>query len=403
MRRGVRATLAAGVLAVACGARSSLVEPQLTLGDQGSDAGLAGVPDASSAIDGPADRPPIDGPESDGSDDGGPDADGPRVVGSIQWIVGEVYALGISGDGTTVVGFHTSPAHPNLAAFRWTSSFGIEDIGGDGSVASAANSDGSVIVGGVADADAGRIGYYYEPAVWRDSPPGFSVLAATFGMASGISADGRTIVGALPYDPVPGFRWSASSGVQAVPGVGATMSSAVEVSGDGSTIVGIGEGAHGLVATRWTSTTGSEVLSISGGWDWSGASGTNADGTVVVGAVHWYATYRDLGFVWTAPGPGQVLAQVPGLPLSTASKVNADGRVIVGQSCHSLTSCSGGATVWRDGQPSLVSDVLTSLAVDLAGGDLENAVGVSFDGKVIVGNGRPPGGGMTGIWVARLP
>ena len=67
-----------------------------------------------------------------------------------------------------------------------------------------------------------------------------------------------------------------------------------------------------------------------------------------------------------------------------------------------MATCPESATVWNDGPPRLVSDVLTSLSVDLADGHLAEAVGVSFDGKVIVGNGHVPGG-ERGMWVARLP
>jgi probable HAF family extracellular repeat protein len=113
-------------------------------------------------------------------------------------------ALGVSGDGSIVVGYGTSAS--GIEAFRWTQAGGIVSLGDlpGGSVssfASGVSDDGSVVIGFGSSANG------YEAFRWTTSGGIRSlkdVLTTDFGLnltgwqlsrAQGISADGLTIVG----------------------------------------------------------------------------------------------------------------------------------------------------------------------------------------------------------------
>lgn len=176
-------------------------------------------------------------------------------------------ARGISGDGSTVVGFGAAPGTGVLAAFRWTPETGMVNLGdlpgGEGeAVANGTNQDGSVVVG-ASVSDAGQ-----EAFIWTES-------AGMIGL--GLS---------------DGF----------------VQSSAADVSADGSTVVGWRTAGNVYDAWVWTETLGvrslmsfldpnqTEWLSL------GAAAGISADGTVIAG----YGTYADgstQGFVLHVPAP----------------------------------------------------------------------------------------------------
>jgi probable HAF family extracellular repeat protein len=112
-------------------------------------------------------------------------------------------SFGLSADGLVVVG--SSQASNNDQAFRWTAALGMQDIGaaltgGEGwSEADAANADGSVVVGWAAVPEIHAMMWttalgsvdlnVYLPTV------GINLTGWTLKYATGVSADGRTIVG----------------------------------------------------------------------------------------------------------------------------------------------------------------------------------------------------------------
>jgi probable HAF family extracellular repeat protein len=124
----------------------------------------------------------------------------------------ESAALGVSADGTAVVGYSRSengfPSRPSFEAFRWTSNSGMVGLGDlpgglFESYAVDASGDGSVVVG-YGDTDFGTEAFRWTSSggmqrMWdvllaRGVDPaadGWTKLEA----ASGISADGNTIVG----------------------------------------------------------------------------------------------------------------------------------------------------------------------------------------------------------------
>jgi probable HAF family extracellular repeat protein len=192
---------------------------------------------------------------------------------------------------------------------------------------------------------------------------------------------------------------------------GPFLSSAEDVSADGSVVVGIGqreEGVRNWVAYRWTEVTGMVALGSLPGGDFecqSFATAVSADGSVVVGfASSDNSPYRFDGeaFRWTESTGMVALGDLPGGEFQSAAYgVSADGSVIVGQGF----SDAGGheAFIWNavDGMQSL-QDVLSDAGIDMTGWQLYSALDVSADGTAIVGRGHDPDGNLV-PWRAVVP
>ncbi len=266
-------------------------------------------------------------------------ASGMVGLGGLQYEgTGESNAFGVSGDGSTVVGFGASAVGPE--AFRWTAASGMGNMGNfpGGAVAthaSAANGDGSVVVGA-------------------------------------------------------GFRWTEASGLVGLddlPG-GLVGSSAEDVSSDGSTIVGDSHSGNGSEAFRWTAASGMVGLGdLLGGGFGSFAHGVSADGSVAVGQSR--STFGDEAFRWTQGGGMIGLGDLPGGNFeSLAWDVSADGSTVVGEG----NSDTGRKAVrWTSGGGMVpLWDVLLANGIDPAADgwtQLIRAWGVSADGNTIVGFG----------------
>jgi probable HAF family extracellular repeat protein len=113
-----------------------------------------------------------------------------------------------SQDGSVVVGYGMTATRQE--AFRWTAQTGMDGLGdfvggGNHSVANALSADGSIIVGH------GSIGPDWESFIWDERErmrkikdilvdAGLNLTGWTLAEASGISADGMTVVG-WGYDP----------------------------------------------------------------------------------------------------------------------------------------------------------------------------------------------------------
>ncbi len=112
-------------------------------------------------------------------------------------------ATGVSADGSVVVGISSGEA------FRWNSGGGMSGLGfvsgTDHSFAAAVSADGSVVVGTATDSSVGELSN--TPFIWdaahgtRSLPElltgdyGVDLTGWTLGIATGVSADGLTIVG----------------------------------------------------------------------------------------------------------------------------------------------------------------------------------------------------------------
>ncbi len=213
------------------------------------------------------------------------------------------------------------------------------------------------------------------------------------GLATGISASGRHVVGYLTQGAVSeAFLWSAVEGMVSLgdlPG-GVHSSRAYNISTDGSTVVGRGDQVDNWPivtgeAFRWTPGTGMVGLGFSKPHhEDSEAWCLSADGSIIAGLSYTNGLDGE-AFIWTQ-GAGMVgLGDVPGGPdeFSVAADMTPDGSVIVGE-----CSPAGGYEGFRWTQ----ATGMVPLG-DLPGGDhYSSAFAVTADGNIIVGMGNWDGG-----------
>jgi probable HAF family extracellular repeat protein len=209
-----------------------------------------------------------------------------------------------------------------------------------------------------------------------------------------ISADGSVVVGAgTSASGQEAFRWTVDGGMVGLgelPG-GSFSSLASDVSADGAVVVGESNSTSGLEAFRWTSGGGMVGLGdLPGGSFDSTATGVSADGSIVVGRSH--SASGTEAFRWTSGGGMVGLGDLPGGPFSSiAYNVSTDGSVIVGEG----RSASGSeAFRWTSGGG------MVGLG-DLPGGSFSSiAHGVSADGLVVVGSSQSASGPEAFRWTS---
>jgi len=262
-----------------------------------------------------------------------------RWDGSLHEIAGARKASAANVDGSVIVGTMTSPAH----AFRWTAAGGLQDLG---------------------------------------TLPGTSASDAL-----GVSADGAVVVGraTTAQGSVP-WTWDAVGGMRSLGAFdGATSGSANAISRDGTVVVG----ASGNHAFRWTARAGLQDLSPGLPEPaWAAANAVSSDGTIVVG---WYSYgtgvgMRPLQFRWSAPEgfidlPSEWGPISPGSALAT----NASATRIYGRLFMTLID----ASIWSRATGTIkLADHLQAEGLDLTGWTLVEAIAASDDGDVVVGFGN---------------
>ncbi|MFO0973260.1 MAG: PEP-CTERM sorting domain-containing protein [Phycisphaerae bacterium] len=213
---------------------------------------------------------------------------------------GDVYshAFRISGDGTTVVGLSRSANGD--AAFRWQAG-AMRNLADDfpGGLAAGwatdASFDGSVVVGYLATTSGPP-----RPMRWENNVATLIDIAPAdvWGQATAVSPDGQSIAGTITHQLSPlvreAFFWrdGTLTLLGDLPG-GATRSSAADVSGDGSIVVGTGRTSLGDEAFIWTAARGlrrvRDLLEQDyglnlAGWQLTAANGISADGLTIAGS-----------------------------------------------------------------------------------------------------------------------
>ena len=314
-------------------------------------------------------------------------------IGEISTFSYDSTAYGISADGRVVFG-EASEGSGNQA-FRWTRDEGITNLGrippSGYSGAKAASTDGSTIVGYNSAA----------PALhWKE---GVGLGVSGLRIAHAVSGDGSIVGGSdVNFDAA---LWSKASGVVPLPRRTDSESASVRgISTDGSVVVGIEfrEGV-GQEAILWDSNGNLLPLGFLPGGDSSAARAVSGDGAVVVG--HSNSDVGTQAFRWTVAGGMVGLGGLPGEDLlSVAEDVSNDGSVIVGQSKFG----DGRAAVVWTAEIGMVrlQDLLESHGVTVREGwTLRDAVGISADGRTIVGEAVGPVFGKieSQSWVATIP
>jgi uncharacterized membrane protein len=289
-------------------------------------------------------------------------------------------------------------------AFRWTFDSGMEGLGttpnGVASIARAVSGNGTAVVGESVATPVREALFWTEGSGMIALPhlPGLVSSAA-----NAISADGRVIAGWSQGSTVAkAVRWIGGlpEDLGDLPG-GSAWSAASGISLDGTVIVGSAALVGATEAFRWSEESGMEGLGdFDGGFFNSHASGANGDGSVIVGSGH--PGFRPEAFRWTEKEGMQGLGVLPDANYgSRAVAVSSDGSIVVGSSD---TRTSPTAFIWdeQQGMQSLQRVLENEHGLDLSGWWLEDARGISADGRVIVGTGRNPSAANE-AWIAVLP
>jgi len=253
-------------------------------------------------------------------------------------------AFGVSADGSTVAGYsaNLNNLFGTSETFSWTRGGGMIGLGylpeaiGNyrRSAALGVSADGSTVIGFGASENR------YEAMRWTSN--GGMVLAgwASVSQADGVSADGSTVVGeGIGPSGREAFLWTSAGGMVGLGDLagGEFQSFASSVSADGSTVVGFGTSANGSEAFLWSSSGGMVGLGdLAGGRFESAAKGVSADGSTVVG--YGFSASGQEAFLWDTTNGMRELDQlltgigldVTGWKLTEAKGISADGRTLVG-------------------------------------------------------------------------
>jgi probable HAF family extracellular repeat protein len=312
------------------------------------------------------------------------------------WPAAGTYSSGISGDGSTIVGYAwvcknggtKCSSSGTVQAYRWTTTSGYQILGSPGNSdffgAGAASFDGSVIVG--------------EHPIPNNNSEAFRWTAAG-GMvqlpmliASAVTRDGNMVAG--------GDSWWNASGATGIFGPFAgnqDQTQALGLAGTGVAPIAVGAAFKGSDnngptdhAFRWTPKTGLQDLGVTTGTQ-SIAIAASEDGSVVVGeATDGSGFWR--AFRWTAATGMQDIGTLGG-PESAAFATNKDGSVIVGTSLTSSLSDSNACFIWtaQTGMQNFKT-ILDDAGVRTADNwiSIDTLNGISADGTVVAGYGQSP-------------
>lgn len=308
-------------------------------------------------------------------------------------------ALSVSDDGAIVVGYVRDAAGVQRP-FRWTNSTGMVLLSSQAGDAEAISGDGTTIVGWHSQPASAVVFESDGMVTGLGDLPGGSIFSQAFAT----TRDGSVIFGwSSNGQGNHAFRWTSNEGMVALPDLsaGSSQSRPTDVSSDGTTIVGnrrySAVGAHHDAAFLWTAADGR--LDIAGTYpNYSFAEGVSADGEVVVGSL---ASFGDGGrpFRWDrAQGP-MILPPVPFDTdnYGTAFATCDDGGVVVGK-MHSR------AFIWDCYRSTRNLRLVLNQQYSInpaEPGDLYSANDITPDGRTIVGFGTR-GFGIE-PWVVRLP
>lgn len=315
--------------------------------------------------------------------------------------------LGVSPDGTRVFGYSNTVNGGQL--FEWTLEDGMKPtlvlpLNHEWHSAihvRGTSADGAVVVGSGNHIGFGGEACYLSIAGGNLHGLGDLAGGTYFSEAAATNQNGSVIVGRSDStDGVQAFRWTLTNGMVGLgdlPG-GSFESKAIAVNADGSVVTGTSLSAQGEEPFIWSDATG--MTGLDGhptNFIWSRAANISADGTTVVGTItRWFDpanpdpfhTYPT-GFFWTqASGMQYISSKSMNGTIYNFTPTNStpDGSVIAGNVYQK------DIFLWTERSGiRLLSDYP---GIDLTGWKIDETLGVSDDGRVVVGSGRNPDGKM---------
>lgn len=321
----------------------------------------------------------------------------------------QFYALGagttaydVSGDGSRVVGYNGG------GNFVWSAGTGLQSIGGNApdngfSGHPAISDDGTTIVASATNAQglSEMSRYSFATGAWT----ALGSLGASSGDETsagwGISADGSTAIGLGWVDAGSAHGIVSRNGV--VTDLGTTVAGsstrANAASGDGSVIVGWQDAEDGFrQGAVWKD--GVQTLLADGSGNLLGEAGeVSNDGVWLTGSGN-YAADGELWRWSEATGYQALGSKLAAFDSSTAfTAMNGDASAMIGYSRGFGPARLGKGLIWTSslGVTNL-NDYVASQGIDTGGVTLALPLGISTNGRTIVGLGSNGQG-----WVVRLP
>jgi uncharacterized protein with beta-barrel porin domain/uncharacterized membrane protein len=309
---------------------------------------------------------------------------------------------------------------------RWTAATGLDPLssGKLGSQAAeySVSADGLVLVG---RDDSGQAARWTATA----GMVGLGLLPGGFSSwASGTNFDGTVVVGYSGSRRFPSygeaFRWTSATHMVPLGALaGALGSQAYATNTDGTVVVGYSEFRSGGLftqqATQWVQSHGDFAGAIQSGTglgflpghDFSRAVAVTADGTTIVGASFKLVANGGVAsgeaFIWNKNTGMVGLGKLSGTNYSEAISVSGDGAVVVGNTgvvVNGFDSVPQRGFVWDQvfGMQDLRQVLATRYGLDVAGWNLTTPYSVSADGRTIVGWGDDPNGRVQAFRVTGL-
>ena len=300
-----------------------------------------------------------------------------------------------NSDGTAISG------NDNQGAFLWTSSGGYQPLGQQSAVG--VSEDGTTVLGQMDDPATGDnvAGLWTSPTGW--------VNLGNFGGGCGsdvanpydLAGDGNTAVG-LGWLGCTGiaFRWTVGGGLMPIPHLGSGSARASVISDDGAWVGGWDEATNGSRrAALWDANLTEQLILVSGS-NPTGAgeiNGLSSDGSFAVGSE------GSAAFIWNQTTGATNLGQIPGggfLDNTLLLCVDQAGQVAGGTFGFGPF---GDAIIWTPAHGyRFLSDVLTGLGIDMSAWEPAVVTAISDDGKTLIGHARAAGSFSTSVFVAVL-
>lgn len=318
---------------------------------------------------------------------------------------------GLSDDGAVAVGTSTSP--DGQRAVRWTLGAGLDPLatlpgGGIFDTANDVSGDGSLIVG--TSPSAVSTGFDIgEATVWTNGTPGAMgfITPTTTGVSNIVAtnSDGSVMVGLASSPGAPEFEAAEWTGAGAQSLGAGPGSSATGVSQDGQVIVGSRPGTNGALLGAYAWQRGGGITELqdlaAGGLFDTGATAldVSADGSRIVG---WATdTFAQRPVMWDLAGTPTDLGLPVGFDTGLANAISDDASVVVG-TASGFTGET--AFVWTQatGTIPLAEYLSPFLGGAFDGWTLTSADAISADGLTFARVGINPLGQFEG-WVAQIP